>query len=141
MCQYYSFVVDAVDPRLVYAGDGDGHQGIEAMYGLKPDSYREAEWVDETPESLTVRGLSDRESRELRAAVVGRWATRGVMLERIAGPRAAWDEAVAPARAARDKAVASARAARDKAMASARAAHDEAVASASAAYRAALTKD
>ena len=84
MCQYYSFCVDVLDPRVVYVGDGYSHRGIEEMYELKPGEYRECEWAGEHAETLVVRGESAAESVALRDLILGRWGARGELVAFVA---------------------------------------------------------
>jgi hypothetical protein len=104
MCREYSFMVQAVDPRKVYASDGKGHEGIERRNGLSPDECREGEWTDNTPESLTVRGKSQRESDALREALLARFPTRKALRGKIRRAQAAIDKLVQKEKAACAKA-------------------------------------
>jgi hypothetical protein len=53
MCDFFSFVI--CSDGKVLTGDGESHNGISVGWNLKQSSYREAEWVGEEWNSLSVR--------------------------------------------------------------------------------------
>jgi hypothetical protein len=53
MCDFFSFVICS-DGRVL-TGDGESHEGISKGWNLARGSYREAEWVGEELDSLSVR--------------------------------------------------------------------------------------
>ena len=74
MCEFLSFVV-CKDGRLL-ANNLNAHEGIEALHKLKPDTYRECEWVDEGPDSLTVRVAEGETKGQWLAPVLARFPHR-----------------------------------------------------------------
>lgn len=71
MCEFISFVV-CKDGRIL-SGDLSSHSGIEKLHNLKPDTYREAEWVSENEDTLTVRVIDGENTNEYRATVLSRF--------------------------------------------------------------------
>jgi hypothetical protein len=53
MCDFFSFVI--CSDGKVLTGNGKYHEGISESWNLKRGSYREAEWVGENWNSLSVR--------------------------------------------------------------------------------------
>ena len=83
MCHFLSFVVRESDGNLFF-GQLDSHSGIEEGWGLKPGSYREAEWTrDDRGESLTIRVKPGELESQFGALVLSRFPTRKKLLEYI----------------------------------------------------------
>ena len=78
MCHYASFLIDK--RGRLYFGRLDSHSGIEAGHGLKPGSYREAEWTGEGPDSLTVRVEEGEDPNWYRAMILAEYPTRSDLL-------------------------------------------------------------
>ena len=85
MCEFLSFVVDK--RGKIYFGDAlDSHSGIEAKHGLKPGSYREAEWTRDTDDSLVVRTEPDGDETEnfYRSMIISDHGSRDNLLKKLA---------------------------------------------------------
>ena len=81
MCHFFSFVITK-DGRFL-TGNGYSHSGIEKGWNLKPDFYREAEWANEDPHCLEVRGINNADSNWYKAAVLSKFRTRSELLASI----------------------------------------------------------
>ena len=81
MCHFLSFVITKGGDICI--GQLDSHSGIEKAWNLKPDSYREAEWIGDDPSSLTVRVTNGEDENWFRSAVLAKYATRSEMLKDI----------------------------------------------------------
>jgi len=83
MCHFVSFVIHRTDFEI-FAGELNSHAGIEEGWGLKSDSYREAEWTqDDSGESLRVRVTKEEDESSFRAAMLARFPKRSDLLEWI----------------------------------------------------------
>lgn len=88
MCHYLSFLVDK--KGNFYFGYLDSHAEIEEGHNLKPGSYREAEWVGETPGSLSVRVEDGEHESFYRALVLGLYKTRSALEKSITSGKAGY---------------------------------------------------
>ena len=83
MCNFASFVVGTLksgnEPLAIYVGDYQSHDGIERGHGLAGGSYRECEWTDDDPSSLTVRVEPNEDEQVYRAAILAVYPTRSAM--------------------------------------------------------------
>ena len=83
MCEFASFCVGTItnnEPLKIYVGDYGSHRGIEAGHGLTPNSYRECEWTDDDPASLTVRVEAGEDAQVYRAAILAAYPTRSALV-------------------------------------------------------------
>ena len=76
MCHFMSFAI-SVDGKSLYHSNLQSHAEIEEQNKLKPNSYREAEWTDETPQSLVVRRTGDDPDENFfKAFILSQFPTR-----------------------------------------------------------------
>jgi hypothetical protein len=78
---FFSFVITE-DERFL-TGDGQFHYGIEVGWDLKPNTYREAEWVDEGPEFLEVCGINQEDEDLFKSIVLNKFNARSELLATI----------------------------------------------------------
>ncbi len=71
MCEFISFVV--TKDGNILANDLNSHSGIEKLHNLKPDTYREAEWVDS---GLTIRVHGDEKEADFKSMVMAKFKNR-----------------------------------------------------------------
>jgi len=81
MCEFLSFLTNK--EGRVWVGDLHSHSGVAAGYGLKPGTYREAEWTGEEEKHLTVRTEDGERENEYRAAILALYPTRAALLKSI----------------------------------------------------------
>jgi len=81
MCEFLSFLTNR--EGRVWVGDLHSHSGVAAGYGLKPGTYREAEWTGEEEKHLTVRTEDGENENEYRAAILALYPTRAALLKSI----------------------------------------------------------
>ena len=81
MCNFLSFNIVLGEPWKIAAAPSLRHH--EEIPSMTPGEYREAEWTDESPDSLIVRTEPGEEITEAqyRAWVLSQWHTRSDMLK------------------------------------------------------------
>jgi hypothetical protein len=81
MCNFLSGVVTR-DERLLF-GNLQNHAGIETGWGLAPGEYREFEWTEDDPSTLTVRTEVGEDNAWWKSIIVAKHATRESLLASI----------------------------------------------------------
>jgi len=78
MCQYLSFCGDLEGNEFWFDLSLMSHSATAERHKLKPDTYREFEWIGPDADSLTVRVHHDdkRDAAYLRACVLAKWPDR-----------------------------------------------------------------
>ena len=78
MCNYLSFCVSLDGEKTWFGNDLSSHSACAKQHGLKPETYREAEWAGDNESKLCVRVLSIDPHNEgwLRACILTKWPTR-----------------------------------------------------------------
>ena len=83
MCNFASFCVGKLTslsaPLKIYVGDYWSHGGIDGGHELNPGDTREAEWIEDAPEFLSVRVEDGEDESFYRAAVLAKYPTRSAL--------------------------------------------------------------
>ena len=82
MCNFLSFVVTLEKNPRILCADLRHHEKTVECLGLKPETYREAEWLAEDDgKSLTVRAAPGENPNILKSAVLALYPTRATCLD------------------------------------------------------------
>ena len=78
MCEYLSFCGDLDGDKFWFEPMLSSHSTTAKLHKLKPDTYREFEWIGAEQDSLTVRVHPDdkRDAAYLRTCVLAKWPDR-----------------------------------------------------------------
>lgn len=86
MCRFLSFALDFSKGTSIKCSDVNSHNKTISYYKLAPNNFREAEWTDETTDSLEIRLCPDENEskREFyKQWILSRFSTRSKLLDYI----------------------------------------------------------
>ena len=81
MGDYLSFCISLDGETTWFGNNLSSHSACVKQHGLKPETYREAEWIDDVESELRIRVLETDPHDEawLRACVLAKWPARSLL--------------------------------------------------------------